>query len=169
MTLDTTDVAVGTEEESPVIRGLRTQIRDLEASLKSRPEREQVAAEVRSQLEREQAIAEQLIALGHPKGMLDTVASKVGEGEVNRDSVAQALTSIGYNLVPENDAANDSKVEAKATDNSALAEVSTLSAQISAAAQGEPADSTMAKIAGAKSNAELAAIMAEAGATKAYS
>ena len=105
--------------------------------------------------------------LGHPEGMLETVKAKVGDAEVNRDAVAQALTSIGYKVADDNDASS-ADAEDSAQANEALAKVSSLSSEVSSAAQNPPADQAKRKISEAKTMDELIAATQEAGIDTSY-
>lgn len=166
LTLDNPGNTVDTQDEgvdSPVIKALRSQIKDLERELKARPDRDTLAAELRTQLDRDNEIIAQLKAHGHPAGILDVVKSKLGDGEVTSEGVASALTGIGYQL----DGAGtvqDSGVQDN-PDLSDLAKVTSLSREVSSAASGATPDSIMDKISSAQSPEELAAVMGEAGLT----
>lgn len=167
MTLDNNtegaDAQDGSMEDSPVIKALRKQIRDLENANKSAPTRESIEAEIRTELERESAISSQLIELGHPAGMSAFLKGKL-EGDVTRESVVAALEGIGYKVeVP--DAAEGSD-GAAAAGQSDLARVASLSAQVASAASGASSDDIMQRINQAQTPAELQAIMAEAGALR---
>jgi hypothetical protein len=143
------------------MKALRKQIKDLQSQVNSAPTRESIEAEIREGLARESAISEQLIALNHPAGLSEFLKGKLGDAEVTRESVAEALKGIGYQ-VEEADASEGDGTEqsAQASD---LAKVSTLSSRVRSAAQGEPSDAAMQRIQGAESPEKLAAIMAELG------
>lgn len=161
---DTTD----SSDESAVIKALRSQIKDLEKDIKARPDRETVEADIRSQLERESAIAEQLVTLGHPKGMSAIVAGKLGEGEITPEGVATALTTLGYEVKLEDtsEKSDDSSTPDEASQ--ALADVASLSSQVSSAAQNAPTDDTARLIAEAPDREALAQVMADKGMTAQY-
>ena len=156
---DGTD-AVDESADSPVMKALRQQIKDLKDLVKAAPTRESIEAEIRAGLARESAISEQLIALGHPAGMSVVLNGKLGEAEVTRESVASALQSIGYK-VEVDDAAQDEGNE-PTVNQSDLANVSSLSAQVRSAAGPDHSD-LATKIANAQSQQEVAALMGEAG------
>jgi hypothetical protein len=151
----------GGGEDSAIIKALRKQVKDQKAELESRPDRETLIAELRNELVRDGAIEEELTFFGHPKGILDTVKGKLGDAEVTRESVAEALKGIGYQVEEADASAGDgTEQSAQASD---LAKVSTLSSRVRSAAQGEPSDAAMQRINKADTPAELAAIMAELG------
>jgi hypothetical protein len=147
-------------DDSPIIKALRTQIRDLEKAVKAAPSRESIEAEIRTELERTKAISEQLIALGHPVGMAAVLQGRLGDADVTADAVAEALRGIGYQV--EIGGAPEGNGEQPAAVNSQLAQVANLSAQVSTASASTPA-SFLDRINSAKDSAELNAIMAEAG------
>lgn len=157
---DTDDTVDQSIDDSPIIKALRSQIRDLEKAVKSAPTRESIEAELRNELVREKAITEQLIALGHPAGMWTTVNGRLGEADVTADAVAEALRGIGYQV--EIGGAPEGNGEQPAAVNSQLAQVANLSAQVSTASASTPA-SFLDRINSAKDSAELNAIMAESG------
>lgn len=161
---DTTDVedeSVSTED-SPVIRALRKQIKDLQAVTKNAPKREDIEAAVRADLARETAIADLLIGLGHPKGMSAVVKGKMGDAEVTLEGVAEALQSLGYAVAGEDEGAVGSGGETPEA-HSDLVNVANLSAQVRATASGSNKESVEDRIAKAQSQAEVNAIMVEAG------
>jgi hypothetical protein len=86
---------------------------------------------------------------------------KLGDAEVTRESVAAALTGIGYAV--DIDGASSESGEEDSAQHSDLARVSNLSAQVRSAATGSTSDDLMRKISQANSQAELSALMAEAG------
>jgi hypothetical protein len=147
-------------EDSGVIKGLRADVKDLKAQVKAAPSREVLEAEIRSELARESAIKEQLVSLGHPAGIMELVSGKLGEAEVTKESVAEALTGIGYEVDVDGAGSGD---DANTGDPSSdLAKVTSLSAQVQSAAQNVPADDVGQKIAEAETPAQLAEIMAKA-------
>lgn len=146
--------------ESPVMKGLRSQIRDLERELKARPAREEVEAELRAQLKREEAAAAQLIEQGHPAGLARFMLSEIGDAEVTPETVSGFLQGLGFDAKPV------SADGAPASQDQQLAEVTSLASRVSAAASGAPADSVMDRINAARSPEEVAAIMREIGAAQ---
>lgn len=158
---DTTDATEESMDDSPIIKALRKQIRDLEKAVNAAPTRESIEAEVRGELARQAAISAQLIELGHPAGMWEAVKGRLGESEVTRDSVAEALRGIGYQ-VEVVEAPEESGGEAS-VNVSDLAKVTSLSAQVRSAAQGVDPGDVMRKINQATSPEDLQAILVEAG------
>lgn len=163
-TAEGTDNQGESTDDSSVIQSLRSKIRELEKQVKSSPSREDVEAELRAELERESAIADQLVGLGHPKGMAAVLKSKLGESDVTRESVAEALAGIGYQVEVE-DAASEDGGKGETGPQSDLAKVSELSAKVRSAAQGEGPDAVQ-RLNQASSQEELAAIAAELGITQ---
>lgn len=147
--------------ESPVMKGLRSQIRDLERELKARPAREEVEAELRAQLKREEAAAAQLIEQGHPAGLARFMLSEIGDAEVTPETVSGFLQGLGFDSKPVS-----SDGDKPASQDQQLAEVTSLASRVSAAASGAPADSVMARLQAARSPAEVNAIMEEIGAAQ---
>jgi hypothetical protein len=164
MTQDMDAEAIDAQDESGVIKALRSQIKDLEKDLKSRPDRDTLEAEFLTQQERNSAISSQLVDLGHPAGMSAIIAEKMGEGDVTRESVTATLQGLGYNLEATPETAPDPSETSES--DQALAEVTSLSSQVASAAGNPPADDTMAKIAATETREELAALMAEKGLTE---
>jgi hypothetical protein len=163
--MDTTDEST---EDSPVIKALRKQVADLTKAAKSAPSRDSVEAEIREELARESAISEQLVALGHPAGMSAILKGTLGDAEVTRESVAEALQGIGYQVEVDETAeqSDDPESSSQAAD---LAKVTGLSAQVRSAANGLDPNASLSKdIAGAKTPAELNAVMEKAGLTAKY-
>jgi hypothetical protein len=156
------DVALDESTDSPVMKALRKQIKDLEKQANSAPTRESIEAEVRDELARQSAISEQLIALGHPVGMSSLLKGQLGEAEVTRESVAEALRGIGYQVEVDG-ASSEPEGEDSTQDHTDLANVTGLSAKVRSAAQGGDEDDLMRKIALTTNQGELNALMAEAG------
>lgn len=155
------DESVSTDDNA-VIKALRKQIRDLQAAVANAPTREDIEAEIRADLTRETAIADLLVGLGHPKGMSAVVKGKMGDAEVTVEAVAQALQSLGYAVeAADGETAGSGGEVSEAQSN--LVNVTSLSAQVQAAASGGGKESVEERIAKAQSPAEVAAIMAEAG------
>jgi hypothetical protein len=156
---DPQDQGVG--EESAVIKALRKQIRDKDAELAARPDRDTLIAELRQELERDNAIGEELTFFGHPKGILDSVKKRLGDAEVSREGVAEALRSIGYQVeiadVPADSGEGPSQQLAD------LAKVSDLSSQVRAASQGANLASEVEKVAQAQTPEDLVRLAAEGG------
>lgn len=170
MAQDNTTEGTETQDESTdneLIRSLREQLKEKDKQLKSAPTRESVEAEIRTELERESAISEQLVALGHPKGMSAVLKGKLKEdAEVTRDSVAEALTSIGYEVEVEG-AATESESE-KSVNQEGLAKVSELSAKVRTTASGDAPD-PIARLNQAATQADLVALTEELGLNKQHS
>lgn len=146
--------------DSPVMKALRKQIRDLEKQLSSTPTRESIEAEVEARYLRRQAIQAELIQLGVPTGIGEFLEGKLGEAEVNTSSVTDLLRGIGFSVgeagVP------DGNGEEQQEANSQLAKVASLSAQVSTSSSGGPAN-FLDRINSANSPAELEAILKESG------
>ncbi len=143
-------------QESGVIKAMRIQIKDLEKALKTAPDAEALRAEFKAEQAKNTAVIKQLVAYGQPEGLSETIASKV-EGEVTEESVLGALKSIGLDAVE-----TEGSVE-EADPNAALAEVSGLSGEVSAAANANPAVTGLQSIAEAETVDDLQAIADEGG------
>ena len=156
---DTVDVQ-DTDQDSSVIQTLRKELKEAKAELKATPDRETLVAELKEQLSRDTAIETQLIGFGHPKGMLDTVKAKLGDAEVTAEAVTEALTSIGYKVDVE-DATSDHE-EVTDSEDTDLAKVTSLSAEVQSAAKDLDSRDLTSRINQAESQEELTAIMKEA-------
>lgn len=159
---DTADTLGTGSDDNAVMKALRKQISDLEKELKSRPDRDTLLAEFRDEQVRDFAIQDQLIGLGHPKGMLDAVKGRLdGDAEVTTEVVAKALTDIGYKVEVAGD--GSSQADGTAGAGAELAGIADLSAQVqSAAGSGNPAP-ILDRINQATSPEEIAEIAAEGG------
>jgi len=145
-------------DDSPVMKALRSQIRDLEKALKDRPAPEEVESKLRNQLKREADAAALLTKQGQPSGLAEFMLSKIGDQEVSEQSVAGFLQGLGFDAKP---ASDDGQETAPATQQ--LAEVADLAGRVSAAASNAPVGNLEDRIAKATTRAEIDAIMAEAG------
>lgn len=143
--------------DSGVVKALRAQIRDLERELKTRPAADTLEAEIRSKLAREDAAASLLIERGQPARLAKYMLQEI-EGDVDGSAVDSFLQGLGLDAKPASVEGSGSAEGA-----SALAEVTSLASQVSTAAAGTPADNLFDKIAGARNQEELNALMAEAG------
>jgi hypothetical protein len=140
---------------------LRKQLREAQKQLKSQPDEAEMEANIRSKLERENAIESELVGFGHPKGIGSLIADRLGEADVTREAVAEALTGIGYEV----DATDTAGGQGSSKDSSQpdLANVADLSSRVqSAGGSGAPA-SDLAKVESAQTREELRAIAAEGG------
>lgn len=157
-------------EDSEVLNTVRKRNRELEKELKSRPTRDELEAEIRTELERENAISEQLVALGHPKGLSEFLKGRLEEdAEVSREAVALALQGIGYQVEVDG-AAEQSEGREPSSQETELAGVANLSAQVRSAASGEvdPSAALAKKINAATTPQELEQAMREAGVATSY-
>ena len=164
LTLDNTDAAVDAQDEtqdSPVMKALRSQVRDLKKQLKATPDRETLADELRSELARDNSIISKLEGYGYPEGILDTVKAKLGEGEVTDETVTNALTSIGFKIADSDAVSDDAGSESTA--GSELVDVTSLSGQVATAASNVAPDTVMDEINSADTPEEVAAAMEKAG------
>lgn len=148
-------------DESGVVKALRSQIKDLERELKTRPARDDLESQIRTQLKRESDAAALLIEQGHPAGLARFMLSEIGDAELSGETVAGYLKGLGYDTKPVS-----SDEQEPASESQQLAEVTSLSSRVSAAASNAPADNVMDRIQNAKSPQELAAIMEEIGAVQ---
>jgi hypothetical protein len=147
-------------DDSPVIKALRKQVADLTKLVNTAPTRESVEAEVRAGLAREAAIGSALTTLGLPAGLSEFLNGKLGESEVTLESVTSAVTSLGFQV--EAAQATEDGGATPPVDNSDLANVTRLSAQVRSAATPDHTD-LATKLAGARDQGEIAALMREAG------
>ena len=92
--------------------------------------------------------------------MSDLLQGRLGETEVTRESVAEALRSIGYQVEIDGAASNQ---EEQPAPNPDLAGVADLSAQVRSAALGQDSRDIASKIAQAQTPEELARLAAEGG------
>jgi hypothetical protein len=130
-------------EDSPVMKALRQQIKDLKDQLKAAPDRDSLAAEIRAELARDSAIEARLVSHKIPVGILDSVKSKLGDAEATAEAVDKALSDIGFS-VDGTDAGSDQSNQ-DSQQQGDLAGVASLSAQVqSAAGQATPANAVEA-------------------------
>lgn len=148
-------------DESGVVKALRSQIRDLERELKTRPARDDLESQIRTQLKREADAAAQLIEQGHPAGLARFMLSEIGDAEITAESVAGYLKGLGYDTKP-----TSSEGQEPASPNQQLAEVASLASRVSSAANNAPADNVMERIQRAAGRDEVRAIMEEIGAAQ---
>jgi hypothetical protein len=151
-------------DETPLIKSLRKQLKELQ---KNTPSRAQIEAEVRAEIRREQDLADTLIALGHPAAASSWVLPKLGDRPADFDNVSAILADAGYE--PGQTAPASSRPTAPTQPTPAaptvdpnLRAVSSLSAQVATVVSGGP-KTAMQRIAEAQTPAELAAIAAEHG------
>jgi hypothetical protein len=148
-------------EESSVMKDLRKRLRDAERELKSVPSRSEVEAEIRAAVAREKAIESELVALNLPAGLSETVEGKLGDAEVTREKVVEALTGIGFQVTAEDDAGTQEEADSRQAND--LAQVANLGNQVAQAATQQTNDNLSDKINEAETPEELAQIMREAG------
>jgi hypothetical protein len=167
LTEDNTTEAVESQEESasgedsPVIKQLRQQLKEAQRELKSVPNRSDVEAEIRAAVAREKAIESELVALSLPAGLSETVEGKLGDAEVTREKVVEALTSIGFQVTAEDDGGTQDEADSRQAND--LAQVANLGNQVAQAATQQTQDNLTDKINEAETPEQLAAIMREAG------
>lgn len=150
----------GSGDDSGLVKGLRVQIRDLQSELKSRPDRDSLWAEFQAEQQVNTAVEAALTSFGYPAGIRDTIKAKLGDGEVTREAVGQALASIGFNVNPDAVTGQGGEADQARKD---LAQVSSLSGQVQAAAGSGSGPNILDRIANATSQEELRAIAAEGG------
>jgi hypothetical protein len=144
--------------ESPVLKALRRQIKDLEQELKARPAEQEVESRLRAQLKREADAAALLTGLGHSSGLAEFMLQKIGDAEITADAVSGFLQGIGLTA----DSAS-SEGEQPPSQNQQLADVTTLAGRVSAAASNTPTGDLAARIAAAQTQEQVNALMEEAG------
>jgi hypothetical protein len=170
LTTENTSATTEPQDESGVIKGLRQQLKDKDARISelenSIPDTETLEAEIRERLKRDSAIEAELGRLGHPVGILGVVKDKLGENEVNTQSVAEALQGIGYEVDVEG--AAQGQADQASPEHADLARVTQLSNQVSSATQGDPSASVVDRINSAQSAAEIEKIMSEIGGLKSH-
>lgn len=124
-------------EDSPVFRELRKKFEETQKENKALTEKlANQEAEIRATLERDNAISSELGRLGYPSGILDVVKDKLGESEVNTQSVVEALKGIGFEVSETDPTSEDTQEEAVSEQHANLANVTGLSAQVADAAKG---------------------------------
>lgn len=162
----------GNEEESPVIRTLRKENRELKKQLAGE---ERLRQEVRAEIERENAAKGYLADLGYPEKLYDKL--DLGEVDLSLDGIADALSEqLGFSVDP----SAPTQTQTEETPTQAVSEppkqhqdlqrVADLSSRVRAIADGgsDPSASLSRKIAGAQSEEELVQIMSEAGLATSY-
>lgn len=155
--VDTTDE----EQESSVINDLRAQLRAKDKELKAKPDRDELAVELKAELADDNAIEALLIGFGHPVGILDTVKGKLGDAETTKETVGKALQDIGYKVeITDVSSEQDSQ---GSTENTELATVTGLSAQVQSAVQGDATVNVKTQLGEAETQDQVNAIMEKAG------
>lgn len=149
------------QEESPVIKDLRKQLKDAQRELKSVPSRSEIEAEVLAAVARTSAIETELVGLNLPKGLSETVEGKLGDADVTREGVVEALTAIGFEITDSPDGGEESQQTEQNVQD--LSQVANLGSQVAQAATGQNTDNLTDKINEAETPAQLAEIMREAG------
>lgn len=157
-TEDTETQGESSSDDSAVIRELRQQIKDMKSELKSVPNRSELEAELRAQVRKESAIEAELIHFGHPAGIREVVEGKLGDAEVTRESVAEALKAIGYAVTADESEGGGTSVESED-----LRSVTELSSQVQSAAQKKEAESFYDGLNKTETPDALAAFMREQG------
>jgi len=158
-----------TEEgsESAVLNGVRKELREALKELKSRPNRDELRVELKAELAGDTQIETLLEGFGHPKGILETIKGKLGESEATAETVAAALTSIGYKVDVEGAASTETE-GGKSETETELAKVSKLSAEVQATAKSGTTVDVTDQIAAADTQEEVNTIMAKAGLLEDY-
>lgn len=157
--IDTEDES-GSTEDSSVIQALRQQLKDAKKELSSQPKRSDLEAGIRAQVRREAAIEGALVSLGHPAGIRSIIEEQLGDAEATRESVAAALTAIGYTVTAD---APDGGGRVESQSN--LQQVTALSSQVQSAAQQGGNDDFYDKLNKTTNKADIARLMAEEGLT----
>ena len=120
-----------------------------------------MAAEIRAELERDLQIESLLVGFGHPKGILSVVKSKLGEKDATPETVAEALTGIGYRVEVEDAGSGQDGQQTAA--NKALADVSALSSSVKSAAGSGSAPSVEQQLSETQDPAQIVEIMQKTG------
>lgn len=142
------------EQESSVIRQLRAQNDTLKQQLKERDDRLAEGAKASRE-----ATEQLLIAAGFPK-LTDVVIEKV-EGFPTEQSVNEVLKGLG---LVQAETSTESDADSEQPDKvEAIAGVANLGQKVASAAGGAGRSGVSEKLAKAKTPAEVAAVMAEAG------
>ena len=162
---DDTDVS-DESSESSVLNGVRKELREAQRQLKAIPDRDSMRAELKAELALDSKVETLLTGFGHPKGILDVVKGKLGEKEASRETVAEALASIGYEVDVEGATSESEGVESDT--NADLAKVTKLSAEVQSAAKGGTTVNVLDQINAANTQDEVNAIMAKAGLLEDY-
>lgn len=148
-------------QDSPVIAELRKQLRDLQKERKEDLKKLEVFAAEKAQARSAQA--KQFVdAAGFPNLSTEIVLERI-EGDVTAESVVAALNSIG--LSPQAEASQEAQ---PAPEPNPTVPASEMGQRVAAAAQGSPVKDVMSRLNEATSQAEIAAIMEEAGLTHSY-
>ncbi len=153
--------------ESAVLNGLRKELRAVQAELKSRPDRDALRTELKAELAGDTVIETLLEGFGHPRGILETIKGKLGESEATAETVAAALTSIGYKVDVEG-ATSTVEEGVESEGKTDLAKVSLLSAEVQATAKGKTTVDPTDAINSATTQDELNAAAAQAGILENY-
>lgn len=152
-------------EDSPVFRELRKKFEEAQKENKALTEKlANQEAEIRATLERDNAISSELGRLGYPAGILDVVKDKLGESEINTNSVAEALKGIGFEVSETDPTSEDTQEEAVSKQHTDLADVTGLSAQVADAAKGR----TQVDVSQAETPEQIVEMMQKQGLLKSH-
>ena len=151
----------GSDQDSPVIKELRSKLKQLSAAVTEKDKR-LAEVEARESTKREEAAKEIVNALGFP-GLKDDVLGWV-EGEITETSVKEALK---VRSLLAKDLEGDSG-DVQADDDTSSVSASKVGQRVADAAGGKDQRSLTERLGEAKSNEEIEAIMDEAGAGARY-
>lgn len=149
-------------------------VKDLRAQLKARPKEDEVqkridnaVAEALSARDRDDAIKSVLIARDVPAGVSELVAKKLGESDVTEESVAEVLTTIGFDASPSGGDSSEKATEPVKAE--ALAGVTDLANQVKTSGEGGSTAPVADQFNAAQSREEILEIAAREGLlTEAY-
>ena len=156
MTDQETEKQEGQEDESGVIKALRQQVKDLQSELKNRPDSPDIDALVSERVQRRDAARDVLVSQGYSPKMTDLVLKNL-DGDVTEENVTSFLDSIGLE-------AQSGEPEQKKPEPRPVSSVADLASQVaSASAKDKVGDQTLKALNEAKNQAEIDALMRQAG------
>lgn len=162
-TTETDESQEGTsEEDSPVIKAIRKENRDLKKRLDSQPTEAELLEKARAVVARESAIDKQLIAYKVPTSVRELVEAKLGDAEITPESVKDALVALDFQVTSQDESGDDSQPNTQQTADD-LAAVASLGNQVANAASQPDNDNITDKLNKAETPAEVAQIMRDAG------
>lgn len=143
-------------QDNSLIRSLRAQVDSLQKELKNRPDPTDIDSVVTERIQRRDSARDALSTLGFPPQMTDLVTANV-EGDITEDAVKTYLTGLGFQPGQQENQANEERARE-------VANVASLGSQVASATRKEPgSDSIEARLSKATSQAEIDALMREAG------
>lgn len=155
---DSDDMETVEDQESSVVQTLRAKLKEAEKRLKdAEGQRDSALDEARAQVARESQAYQVVSDLGYPK-LAPVVLDRL-DGEITAEAVATLLAELGL----EAEGSGESNDESAESSAERVEKVANLGQQVADAARGQKGGTLEQKLDKARSPAEVAQIMADAG------